>query len=434
MSFALVKNPENIVNKSSTDSGAGRLFIFSYVAAALMLLVAPFPSSAGLRGGFLLLSAIALLIGFIRRRRTADIKSPRLPSLLCVSAALLWIGGVATFSAFGPDPHTSLNAWRGDVLAPTLACCVFYALTTTRQDMLKFNLTLLIGLVVLSAMLVNDPFRPEDPTHTALYGGVGRATMWFTTLAPLLPLAWLAPPRWRTVARVACGMAFVALLVGTWYSGNRAAWLSYAAMLLTGSAAAILTAKRKNISWRAMLLVVPLLALLGAGFYASSSYRASVHTGNQETPIEFLLKDNRGGIWHTAREMIGEKPWTGHGYDLDRVGDDFTKRLQDTRLQGSIRHAHNVLLDYAIQMGIFAAAILAILFAALFYEFWRLAASTKNQRDQFARIAAICGVALITGVLMRNMVDDFFSRHMVLIFGAILGMLLGLANRRREPH
>ncbi len=399
-----------------------------------MLLVAPFPGSAGVRGGFLLLSAVALLIGFFLYRRTANIESPRLPSLLCIGAALLWLGSVAMFAAFGPEPRTSLNAWRGDVLTPTLACCVFYALTKTRRDLMKFNLALLVGLVVLSAMLVHDPFRPEDPTHMALYGGVGRATMWFTTLAPLLPLAWLAPPRWRTMARLSCGIALMALLLGTWYSGNRAAWVSYAAMLVMGSATAILTAKSKNISWRAMLVVMPLLALLGVGFYASSSYRSSVHTGNQETPIEFLLKDNRGGIWHTAREMISEKPWAGHGYDLDRVGDDFTKRLQDTRLQGFIRHGHNVLLDYAIQMGVFAAAILALLFVALFREFWRLAAATKNQHDQFARIAAICGVALVTGVLMRNMVDDFFSRHMILIFGAVIGMLLGLANRHREPR
>jgi undecaprenyl pyrophosphate phosphatase UppP len=69
------------------------------------------------------------------------------------------------------------------------------------------------------------------------------------------------------------------------------------------------------------------------------------------------------------------------------------------------------------------------LFVALFREFWRLAGSQKNERDHLARIAAICGVALITGVFARNMIDDFFSRHMILLFGAMIGMLLGVANR-----
>jgi O-antigen ligase len=414
---------------SSSDSLSRRAFFFSYAAATLMLLVAPFPSSAGLRGALLLLSAAGLIFVFVRNRGNS---SPKLPSRLLMASALAWMVTVALFSAFGPDPRASLSAWRGAVLSPALAGGVFYLLATTRRDLLKFSFALFIGVVVLSIMLVHDPFRPEDPTHTALYGGVGRVTMWFTTLAPLLPLAWLAPRRWRHVARLGCVMAVVAILVGTWFSGNRAAWISYAAMLTVGTLAAIWSAKPRGISLRALLMVVPLLAILGAGFYASSTYRANVHTNNSETPVEFLLKDNRGGIWRTALEMIEEKPLAGHGYDLDRVGDDFTSRLSDTRLRGFIRHGHNVLLDYAIQMGVFAAAILALLFVALFREFWRLAGAQKNERDQLARIAAICGVALITGVFARNMIDDFFSRHMILLFGAMIGILLGLANRSQS--
>jgi O-antigen ligase len=414
---------------SPSDSLSRRAFIFSYVAATLMLFVAPFPASAGLRGGLLLLSAAGLILVLLRNRGGDQSSLPNLPSRLLIFSALAWIITVAFFSALGPDPRASLSAWRGAVLSPALACGVFYALTTTRRDLLKFSFGLLIGVIVLSVMLVHDPFRPEDPTHTALYGGVGRVTMWFTTLAPLLPLVWLTPRRWRTVARLGCVVAVVAILVGTWFSGNRAAWISYAAMLMVGTLAAIWSATPRGISLRALLVVMPLFAILSAGFYASSTYRANVHTNNSETPVEFLLKDNRGGIWRTAIEMIEEKPLAGHGYDLDRVGEDFTSRLSDTRLRGFIRHGHNVLLDYAIQMGVFAAAILALLFVALFREFWRLAGSQKNERDQLARIAAICGVALITGVFARNMVDDFFSRHMILLFGAMIGMLLGVANR-----
>lgn len=415
----------------STDPLSRQLYVFAFAASWLILLVAPFPASAGLRGGLLLLAGMALMVALMRARSSGSLISISLPSTLGVTAALAWIISVALFSAIGPDPRASLNAWRGDVLTPAFACGVFYLLTTTRQKLIRFSVALWLGVVVLSIMLVRDPFRPDDPTHTALYGGVGRVTMWFTTLAPLLPLVWLAPRRWRTVARVGCVVAVLAILVGTWYSGNRATWISYAMMLIVGTFAAIWSAKPRGISLRGLLVLMPLLTILAVGFYASSAYRANVHTANSETPVEFLLKDNRGGIWRTALAMIEEKPWLGHGYDLDRVGDDFTSRLSDTRLRGFIRHGHNVLLDYAIQMGVVAAVILALLFAALFREFWRLAGSEKNERDQFARVAAICGVALITGVLARNMVDDFFSRHMVLLFGAMIGMLLGVANRNR---
>lgn len=419
---------------TSSDSLSRWLGMFAYAASWLMLLVAPFPASAGLRGGLLLLAAIALMIVVAQTRHSRALAPVNLSSKFCVGMGLVWIVSVALFAAFGPDPRASLNAWRGDVLTPALACSVFYLLTSARRQLIGFSVALLMGVVVLSAMLVHDPFRPEDPTHAALYGGVGRVTMWFTTLAPLLPLVWLAPRRWQHVARLGCVTAVVAILVGTWFSGNRAAWISYAAMLTVGALVAIWSAKPRGISLRALLMLILLLVILGAGFYASSTYRANVHTNNSETPVEFLLKDNRGGIWRTAITMIEEKPWLGHGYDLDRVGDDFTNRLSDTRLRGFIRHGHNVLLDYAIQMGVFAAAILALLFVALLREFWRLAGSKKNERDQFARVAAICGVALMVGVITRNMVDDFFSRHMILLFGAMIGMLLGVANRRQNKR
>ncbi len=414
---------------STTDSASRRLGVFSYATAMLMLLVAPFPSSAGLRGVLLLLSAAALAALYFRAREASQRIFLHSPSRLCIGAVVAWVISVALFSAFGPDPRASLSAWRADVLTPVLACGIFYALTTTRRDLMRFSLVLLIGLVVLSVMVVFDPFRPDDPTRAALYGGVGHVTMWFNTLAALLPLAWLAPRRWRTLSRFGGGLAIAALLIGTWYSGNRAAWAAYAAMLMAGTITAVWSAKPRGISLRALWGVIALLALLSAGFYASSTYRANVHTGNLETPVEFLMKDNRLAIWRVASDMITEKPWAGHGYDLAQVGDEFSNRLSDPGLKGWIRHAHNVLLDYAIQMGVIAAAILAFLFLALLREFWRLAGAQKNERDQLARVAAICGVALVTGVFMRNMLDDFFSRHMILLFGALLGMLLGLASR-----
>ena len=393
-----------------------------------MLLVAPFPASAGLRGGLLLLSAGALVALLIRTRTWTLIY---LPSRMYMWAAALWIFSVALFSAVSPDPQTSLSGWRGNVLTPVLACVVFYLLTKDRRALIGFSAVLLIGLTALSAMVVQDPFGREDPfhTHTSLYGGVGRVSIWFATLAPLLPLVWFAPRRWRIVARAGCGVAVLAILVGTWYTGNRAAWVCYAAMLIVGAVAAFWSTEPRRISFRALIVLVSLLIISLAGFYASSIYRANLHTNNRDAPIEFLLKDNRAPIWRAAIQMIAEKPWTGHGYDLDSVGDNFTKRLSEPDLRDWIRHAHNVLLDYAIQMGVFAAAILAILFVTLFVEFWRLAASKRTERDQLARVAAICGMALVTGVFMRNMVDDFFSRHMVLLFGAVLGMLLGIANR-----
>jgi O-antigen ligase len=83
-----------------------------------------------------------------------------------------------------------------------------------------------------------------------------------------------------------------------------------------------------------------------------------------------------------------------------------------------------MVLNYAMQMGVFAAAVLVLLFVALWWPFARLTASTE-----IAALAGVCGLMLVTGFFLRNMVDDFFMRHNVLLFAAVVGMFLGVGLR-----
>jgi O-antigen ligase len=78
-----------------------------------------------------------------------------------------------------------------------------------------------------------------------------------------------------------------------------------------------------------------------------------------------------------------------------------------------------------LQMGITGAIVILALFAALAWTFYK-----RLPVGGIARLAGLCGIALVVGVFLRNMTDDFFSRHTVQFFGAALGMLLGLATHR----
>jgi O-antigen ligase len=410
----------------------------AFGAMLLMLFVAPFPASAGLRGALLLLAAIMLLIAWKKRAsrlqfvplHTAD-GMPTLSRALPAIAAFFacW---VALISLLGPDPRTSLSGWRGDVLTPLLAAVVFYVLVRRVTTALACGAVLLVGLMLLVALLVADPFRPLEPDHAPLYGGVGRVSAWFVTLVPLAALAWFAPSRSRTWVRAASAVGGLALLAGAWLTENRVIWVCYTAMLLAGATVAMLTSAAARQSWRSWLIALLLLVPIGAGFAASVKARAELQLGPRETPVEFLVKDVRSIIWRESFNMIAERPWMGHGYDLDSVGDAFVARMTDPRLKGWIRHPHNAFLGSALQIGVLGAAVLLALFVALFAEFVRLARHAARGARPFAHAAACCGAALIAGVFLRNMVDDFLSRHMVLLFGAVTGMLLGLAARHQE--
>ena len=41
---------------------------------------------------------------------------------------------------------------------------------------------------------------------------------------------------------------------------------------------------------------------------------------------------------------------------------------------------------------------------------------------------------LVAGFFLRNMTDDFFSRHAALLFGALLGLLLAVCDWNDERH
>jgi O-antigen ligase len=410
----------------------------AFGAMLLMLFVAPFPASAGLRGALLLMAAVMLLIAWQKRRarlgnhpiNVAEDMPPLSRTLLVVAA--LWAGSVGLFALLGPDPQTSLSGWRGDVLTPLLASVVFYVLIRRVTSVLACGAVLLAGLVVLVLLLGNDPFRPLEPDHAPLYGGVGRVSAWFVALVPLAMLAWFAPLRERRGVRVTSALAGIVLLIGAWLTENRMIWICYSVMLLTGALVALATSADARRSWRRWLMAFLLLLPIGVGFAVSIKARADLQLGPRDTPIEFLIKDVRGIIWRESLNMIAERPWRGHGYDLDSVGDAFVARMNDPRLKGWIRHPHNAFLHYALQIGVVGAAILLAVFVALFAEFVRLARHAARAARPFAHAAACCGAALVVGVFLRNMVDDFLSRHMVLLFGAVAGMLLGLAARQRE--
>jgi O-antigen ligase len=89
-------------------------------------------------------------------------------------------------------------------------------------------------------------------------------------------------------------------------------------------------------------------------------------------------------------------------------------------------HAHNVVLNYGLALGIPGMLVLLMVFGALLREYARLWQSD----DQGLRLIGACGMVLVLGVFSCNMVNDMFVRDVALLFWALNGMLLGLGRRQ----
>ncbi|MFM7293356.1 MAG: O-antigen ligase family protein [Burkholderiales bacterium] len=395
------------------------LFGFAVGLVALSLLVAPFRSSAGLRAASVVFAF--LILAFIwGKTRTLSIAVPQ--GGFFRASVLVWVGTVFVYCLSSNDVTTSLESWRGDVLTPVLAGLVCYNLCLTPQQVKPILLGLLVGLLILAGMVVVDPFQPVIGTHEPRYVNVGWLSTWVVLLASLLPLVWLVKwpkPSWAYAVGL---VTLAALVVAAWFSANRIVWLCFG--LMFGLYVVCNARVGRSLFVRLALLVVGAV-VASLLFYLASTQRANAFPDAGVNGISILQHDDRLTIWREALNTIKDRPFVGYGYALEEAKTALAERFTDPGFRAVFGQAHNVVLNYAIQTGIPGAVSLLLLFAGLTHAFWQ-------RRDASAGAAAIatCGLMLVAGFFLRNMTDDFFSRHAALLFGALLGLLLAVCDWR----
>jgi len=280
------------------------------------------------------------------------------------------------------------------------------------------------GLVILTIMVIAEPTDPRAPGPARAYVDVGWLTTWLVMVAPLLVVLMFPPRPQRRRAMLLLSMALPCVLWSAWLSGNRVVWVCFAVIVVISAAIVNQGGKSAPDRIRSSLMVAGLLALIGLFMAASMQFRADAGAPGGAGSVAFMLQDSRAQIWRVAWEMIRERPLLGYGYSNPELPDVFAAHFH-SEWRHLFRHAHSVVLNYMLQMGVTGVVVILFLFAALGWAF-----ITRVRAGALARLAGYCGIALVAGVFLRNSTDDFFSRHAVQFFGAFAGMLLGLATRR----
>lgn len=396
--------------------------------AALSLLSAPFRSSATLRAALFLVAALLLVLASLRERRFL-IHVPE-GRLLRMSASI-WILFVLIHSiVWSPELRSSIASWRGDVLTPTLAALVTYSLVREGGKITPVLAALAVSIVVLAIMSVLDPARPGIGGHEPAYVNVGWLSTWAVSVSALLALVWLRrfdAPRVRAIAKWVAALSALAILVAVWQSGNRVSWLCLGGMI---SIAAFMLLKQQPQSPRRVIMLMAFALIASAlAFLAASEMRARQFPAAQVDGVSILQQDDRKEIWRAALQAVGQQPLTGYGFRTTNATEALVRQYQDPGFVSVFRHAHNVVLNYAIQLGVPGALALMFVFFSLAYAFW-----IRRLGSDDARLAAACGLMLVFGVFLRNMTDDFFGRHAILLFGALVGLLLALADAAQRSN
>ena len=365
----------------------------------------------------LLLFAGAFAIGALARNRQA--LEPLPPIWL---AWALWAAWVALSLAWSHEPARSLKEFRNEVGYAALALWVCFigaqARDAARIIMPAVAAAALFVCVVSIWHFFDDPGAYADGLH----GGSGNLSSALLTLMPCVLLAaWLAGRRGQRRTRLALLALAAIVVIAAHTTLNRTVWVGFAAQLLV--IGALLVARdRRMLDFRTKVFAaVAALAIIAGGTGMVLQVQADRESAGLARPFS---EDPRWLLWSKSIEQIREQPLAGYGFGRGVTRGALREELKDPLLW----HSHNLLLDIWIQVGLPGLILLLLLLGATVREGWRLSQGAND-------VARVCGIALIAvvaGMLIRNMTDMLLLRQNALFFWGVVGVLLAMGRSARE--
>lgn len=379
--------------------------------ACIVLLTLPFAHSVAIRT---IAGAIAWVATLLAWRSLAV---PRIPLLWLFAA---WAGLGLLSLTWAIDPEYSAGELKTELLYPFLTFVLFFALSDL-QWLERFRRALMVATVLAFVSAVYWAAFSDWGRTDGFFNGPG---MYSTYLVGVYPFAlvWLLRPESKVRERWMHAAAMAAIVVGGAFTYNRMLWIVLA--IQTVLVLAVQAGRRLDAStMRRLALVAAATALVfGGALYGISSKRFAVDPSSPEAVAETAASDIRLKIWPRAVERIAERPFTGAGFGRGALRQD----LREEFGHGMYWHAHNVVLNHGVAMGVWGIAIILLAFGGVLVLFWRV----WRSGDAAVAPYALAGVAMVVGMFLKNMTDDLFIRQSALLYWALAAMILGAHARR----
>ncbi len=391
---------------------APRASLAAWLALAVLLSVLPVGETIALRNVALL--ALLGLSGWALWTRRLRLYRPLLgPWLVYAGVALASL-------SYAVSPLYSLAEIRVEIVYPLLLFWVAASLLGSAAAwqrllaLLALVATFLIAFCLTTAIIGGST---KDGLIGTIFTGVGNFSTYLVTVAPLLALcAW---QQWRSGQRPT-GLALALLLVlataAMYVTLNRQGFVALAVQLLVLVACLLWRGLSRRTATVAALALL-LLAALGWLLLNQFERRLGLAGGGL---LHMLQSDPRWPLWQFAADCIQARPWTGGGFGLQ----SFRLAYPDFAPGTMLWHAHNMFLNKGIQMGWPGMLAFLMLLLALPWQFVR----QLRRRPEVAAVA-IAGLAMLVGVYLKNMTDDFFMRGDAQLFWLLAGAMLGQWRR-----
>ncbi|MFZ5508635.1 MAG: O-antigen ligase family protein [Pseudomonadota bacterium] len=379
-------------------------------ALALYVAVLPVKHTIALRylAFTLLLTATAGLLATLRQW-------PRFP----LAKPWLAYGGVAVLSLlYAASPATSFEEIRTEIVYCALVFCVATTwgrtLDTVRGlGMILAGVNFVLVLIAFQYVDLDTPMDRVMKLPPLAFAGVN--SNFIVSILPLL--AFLSWDSWRSGAR-ALSLAIALVLIpmdiaALMVSYTRQTSLALAAGLLCWGVLVL----RKGFTWRRLMAVAAVLLAVAGLFVTQMVRRGGPGDDVVQLVRSSVAQDIRWQLWRFSLEKIAERPLTGSGFGRETFDQLYADFLPDEPL---LWHAHNMIINKGIQMGIPGMAVFLALWLALARE---LARHLRGAPRRHA--LAVAGLTTVVVVFAKNMTDDFFVRDIALLFWLLMGSLIG---------
>ena len=389
---------------------------FSLISIALLVL--PIAHTVALRN----IALSTLLVSTVLARLRTGVEL-RLPAQW---AWFAWSVVALASAAYAVDPAYTLNEIRSEVGHNLLIA--FLAATWVRNPQVLARITavliagdgLMVGYALFDTLVVHHTWQPS-PVFGSLHADPGAFSTYVITVLPLLIAAWILQ-RGRPIVSSLLLTLLTGNVLALYFSGNRMGLVALCVQL------AVLTAfflpRCRAVVKRGIVFSIPFIVLgLGGLVAVQMFFRKLVPAVDPAHVLQALLGDARLPAWLVAWDDLRAHPWVGGGF-----GREVFDKLHPGQHGGLplLSHAHNTFLNIGVQMGIPGIVAFASLLAATARKFW-----PSRSMDSPHFIYSAAGVAMVLGMVVKNLTDDFFVNDNALLFWLLCGAVAGAVGRWR---
>ena len=334
---------------------------------------------------------------------------PRFPHKLVF---IFWIMVCGLSLGYAVDPVYSFGEIKNEVGYSLLALIAFFVASSEKKWLILGSWAVLCSLTTIAIWALFSIFQMGYWVEAGKHGGSGTYVSLLLMALPLIFLLW----NWQHKSRkLLVWISIIAAFAGA-YSRQRVLWpvLGVEMGLLI-----YLLASRSGNHFslkRAMGLFFGVLAVSSILLIATQGARLASQGGAVE-----IDNDQRLKYWPAVTSEILSHPLTGAGFGRNAMKIGYPNLVHAPEFW----HAHNLVLNYGISMGIPGIIALLTLFSAMFLTYWKM----YRHVDEDISIVGTAGLMLLSGVMLRNLSNDFFLRDMALLFWSLNGMLLGYGER-----